>query len=191
MHYEIHVTVNTVDRSKFIDDCKEMGVKPIIIEVENNSNFEQQVMTSAKYTGDDFKEKLNELCKYLNEKEYKILRKKVEIKPEETKNPGFIYYETHFRLKLALDFNRSKLIDFCKENNVHLSKNLFKKASDFVYQMITYRDSKMTYQEFLNKVESIMVGLDKLNIIYDKVEIEEAIFDSNINIDNSWLNTKK
>ena len=51
---------------------------------------------------------------------------------------------------------------------MHLSKNLFKKAEDFVYQMITYRDAKMNYQEFLNKVESIMVGLDKLNIIYDE-----------------------
>ena len=104
MNYEIHITLQVSDRQKFINDCNEVGVKPIVIETQNKSEFSEQVMTSSKHSGSHYSFILSELCsKFLN-KGYKILRRKVEIQPEEAVHPDHIYYESHLRLKLPKDF---------------------------------------------------------------------------------------
>lgn len=38
MDFEIHLTVRTNDVEQFKQDCKSIGVKPIVIETENNIN---------------------------------------------------------------------------------------------------------------------------------------------------------
>lgn len=186
MNFEIHITVEVKDLSQFITDCNVIGVKPIIIETEPPSEFEQQVMTSSKHNGDDYKETLSNLIDKL--KNYKIVRSKVEIQPETTKHPTHQYYESHLRLRLPKDYNRDIISDLCKKLDFHLSRNLLKKDDDISYQMITYRNHECDFNDFNSRIDSMYNELQKIGVICDKKEIEECVYDSNIKIDNNWLN---
>lgn len=186
MEIEIHITVESQGISKFVDDCYDIGVKPILIETENGVLVGQQVMTSSK-TGN-----INDVEIIVNgllNKGYNIVRVKVEKRPERIKDAQFLYYETHFRLKLPKLFDRSELIKLCKEQHFHLSKNLFKRDSDFDYQMITYRNSKLSFEEFESVIQKMKYELRWRDIYFDKIEMEECICDSNISVDKSWLTT--
>jgi hypothetical protein len=193
MEYEIHVTVRSSNIDLFINDCKSINVKPIVIETEKDNFFNNQVMTSSKHCGENCLEVLDKISSSLTCKGYEIIRKKIEIRPLEVKNDHFIYYESHLRLKLDKQFDcqftdvYTNLRKICKELNFHLSKNLFKKSPDFNYQMITYRDYKSTFIDFNQRINDMKDKLLELNINFDKVEIEECIFDSNVNVDNNWF----
>jgi RIO-like serine/threonine protein kinase len=186
MNYEIHVTLETPSIENFIEDCNAIGVKPIIIETQNNKDFGIQIMTSSKHNGECYKETLNNIVSYFRKK-YNILRQKVEIQPTDIIHDTHIYYESHLRLKLNKDFNTEVIKELCKLRNFHFSKNLFKKDIDCVYQMITYREYNTTLPKFVEIINAMSTKLKELDINCDKVEIEECIYDSNINVDNNWL----
>ena len=189
MNYEIHITLEVSNTDTFIKHCREIGVKPIVIETENRKEEHSlQVMTSSTHEGKDYNIILNNICSELIKRKYKILRKKVEIQPDEKKHISHVYYETHLRLKLEHDFDFNSLKEKCVENKFHLSKNLFKKEKDFVYQMITFRGSHLPIDRLYLIINRMARELDILNIEYDKIEIEECIFDSNSGIDYTWLN---
>lgn len=190
MEYEIHVTVKTPYVVSFINDCHTIGVKPIVIETEKEEVFDHQVMTSSKHKDDNDDQyflTLASIANQLKDKGYQIIREKVEIRPLPIKNNCHIYYESHFRLKLLKDFDRSTLKVLCKDCSFHLSKNLFKKAIDFDYQMITYRNYNQSFDQFNQVIFDMKERLTELNISFDKVEIEECIHDSNIKVDSNWI----
>ncbi len=188
MHFEIHLTVKEGDILQFREDCNELSIKPILIETENEKLYGMQMMTSTSHYSDDYQEILSKEKNGLFSKGYEIIREKVEIKPEFFKNKDHIYFESHLRLQLPKNFKRKKIEEFCKINDLHLSKNLFKIDDDFDYQMITYRRHNSDIILFtiaVNQFESDL--LKNFNIKCDKIEIEECIFDSNISIDKQWL----
>lgn len=186
MEYEIHITVEANDIDTFKKDCEDIHVKPIVIETEKDNVFYNQVMTSSKHDDDYFLMTLNEISDKLKHRGYTILRQKIEIKPQPTKNEHFIYYETHFRLKLPKSFPREILIAISRGQGFHLSKNLFKIGSNYDYQMMTYRTHTDTLEEFKAKIIEMKIILNQHGIEYDKIEIEECILDSNIDIDKTW-----
>lgn len=186
MFFEVHITVNTTDVNKFVSDCKNIGVKPIVIETIIGNN---QVMTSSVHEGYDYLNVMNAIKFGLLKLKYDVVRCKIEAKPEQEINPNFIYFETHLRLKLNKNANYDHIFSICKERKFHVSRNLFKKDSEYNYQMITYRQYEPNIHSFNLVVDSMKTYLDKNNIVYDKVEIEECIYDSNVSIDENWLNS--
>ena len=189
MNYEIHITLQVSNIETFIKDCKEIGVKPIIIETQNNNKYENQIMTSSKHSGSHYSLMLNQLVSFFEDRKYSILRKKVELQPELNKNEEHIYYESHLRLKLPKNYEYAPLIKLCDETNFHLSKNLFKKDENYTWQMITYRDyESLSGSEFSSKIYLMEQKLKTLDTFYDKIEIEECVYDSNEEIDKTWLN---
>lgn len=189
MNYEIHITLEVPDIEIFKEDCKEIGIKPILIETQNyNKEQGVQIMTSSQHKGNNYTNTLNFLCNGLFK--YKILRKKVEIQPLAKKNKDHLYYESHLRLVLPKNYDLNIVQKLCKDNDFHCSKNLFKTDNDNIYQMITYRGYNIKLQIFQKKIWKIISELQNLKINFDKVEIEECIYDTNIGIDNSWLNKK-
>jgi hypothetical protein len=195
MQFEIHITVETDDVQKFVADCKGFGCKPIVIETQREEIHGIQVMTSDKFAGDSYEIALTNTVNFLESRGYKILRKKVEKQPEQQKDKNFIYYESHFRLKLPKVKDEVAMVllkGYCKTFNWHYSKNLFKSSPDFDYQMVTRRDYEMSLNEFLDvDIQGMKSFLTKMGIEFDKVEIEECIYDSNIKVDESWLNSKR
>ena len=85
MEFEIHITVKNNGIDKFIQDCKELGLKPVLIE----AGCSNQLMTSSKHSNKNFFEVLVPLCDLLIERNYSLLRLKVEKKPESTKDENF------------------------------------------------------------------------------------------------------
>jgi hypothetical protein len=188
MKYEIHITCEVDDTKAFKTYCESIGVKPIVIETENpDATHGYQVMTSSKHEGDDYMKTIGGIVFKLSRK-FKVLRKKVEIQPEETKHLDHIYYESHLRLKLPNGFDFTAYKSFIKDCGFHLSKNIFKKDVTHHYQMMTYRSNAMDYASFLIVIRAMQKSLDELGIVYDKVEIEECIYDTNESVDNTWLN---
>ena len=109
MNYEVHVTLEVFNVTEFINDCNINGVKPVMIETQNYiGNIGHQIMTSSKHSGDNYLDTLNKIS-LLFEPKYKIIRKKVEIKPESLRNNNYIYYESHLRLKLPIGYNISEI----------------------------------------------------------------------------------
>lgn len=194
MEFELHVTVETTDIENFKKDCLQLGVKPIVIETQRDSEFGVQVMTSSKHKDDayDHHEALRYLSLRLANRGYKILRQKVEINPFKEKNKDFIYYESHIRLRLTPEISKvykEYLKELCWTLRFHLSKNIFKKEEGIELQMMTYRSYTDSYDEFVEVIKLMEFNLNNNGLEYDKVEIEECIYDSNAAIDNNWLKT--
>lgn len=172
------------DLEQFKVDCKTLGVKYVAIDLQRT----KQLMTSS--TGiyeDGYMDVANELLG----KSYVINRIKVEKYPDKYKrDENFIYYESHLRLKLPISYDLTKLDPLCKKFNLHKSRNLFKKSKEFKFQMLTYRSYTDDYKKFSNHITRVQSALNTINVVYDKVEIEECVYDSNEKLDEQWLSER-
>ena len=53
--------------------------------------------------------------------------------------------------------------------------------------MITYRNNKISLDNFNDKIDYMKSLLDNMMIECDKIEVEECIFDTNEDLDKKWL----
>jgi hypothetical protein len=73
-----------------------------------------------------------------------------------------------------------------------LSRNFFKKMEDGKFvNMITYRNNMTSSKKFQDEVSQIEYSLKHFenNFEYDKIEVEYAIYDTNVSHDTSWVNS--
>ena len=221
--FEIHVTVD-LDNSYthkhihdenldgFKDDCKNIGVKPIVIDLEiNDGSIIKDVMTSSKHFGDNRTayEESERIVNELKSKGYHVVRNKIESVPWHPSAPVIstgkeipngCYFESHIGIvikpeeKRALNYLVEKLNEDKKEmfelsGTVKLSQNFFKKSKDgskFV-NMLTYRSNMCGSPKFKLEVESIKHILDERGFDYEKVEVEYAVYDTNVTHDAKWI----
>jgi NTP pyrophosphatase (non-canonical NTP hydrolase) len=219
--FEIHVTVD-LDNSythKYIhdenldgfkDDCKNIGVKPIVIDLEiNDGSILKDVMTSSKHFGDNRTayEESKRIVNDLESKGYKVVRNKIESVPwhpsapitsSGKEIPNGCYFESHIGIIINNDEKRS-LDYFVNEflmdsDNVELtgtaklSQNFFKKKADGKFvNMLTYRSNTCGRVTFQSEVETIKSLLEKYCYDYEKVEVEYAVYDTNVTHDAKWI----
>lgn len=194
---------------KFKDVCVQIGVKPIVIDLEiNDGSIIKDVMTSSKHFGDNrtaYEESIR-IVSELGKRGYKVVRNKIESVPWHMKAPLIIesgkeitdgcYFESHMGVIIEnderkLDLNRivenlSKYLTFT--GIMKLSKNYFKKMEDGKYiNILTYRSNKCGSVLFKNEIDSIKENLEKAFFKIEKVEIEFAVYDTNINHDSKWI----
>lgn len=230
--FEIHVTVdatktfnNTMfdgdeedlplidifDIDKFKNDCSDINVKPIVIDLEiNDGSITKDVMTSSKHFGDNRTayEESKRICDELERRGYKVLRNKIESVPwhpaapvistgKEIKNG--CYFESHIGVTIY-PYQKDELNEFVKSSleNGHLidltgtaklSQNFFKKSKDgskFV-NMLTYRSNMCGSTKFKLEVEGIKHLLREEGFEFEKVEVEYAVYDTNVNHDAKWI----
>lgn len=83
--YEIHVTVNDVGKQHFIDTCKKLNVKPIILDLQSKDGDGKfkDVMTSSVFFGDNRGawEYLNRISTGLKDAGINGVREKIEAVP--------------------------------------------------------------------------------------------------------------
>jgi hypothetical protein len=136
--FEIHVTVE-VDLhiengevvtnwygsiEEFKEDCNEIGVKPIVIDLEiNDGSILKDVMTSSKHFGDNrgAYEESERICNELRSRGYKVLRNKIESVPWHMQAPLILtmdkeipngcYFESHIGITIKPD-EKDRLNDF-------------------------------------------------------------------------------
>ena len=237
--FEIHVTVE-VDLpigdgdvatdwygsiSEFKEDCKDIGVKPIVIDLEiNDGSILKDVMTSSKFFGDNRTayEESERIVKSLRDKGYKVVRNKIETVPwhpaapqEKEKDhplfhgepiPNGCYFESHIGIIISPEEKEdlNELVDFLNEGicefsgTAKLSRNFFKKSESGKFvNMLTYRSNKVSYKEFeseVRSIEKIISGENDWSLLsnfkkfdYEKVELEYAVYDTNVTHDAKWI----
>lgn len=189
--YEVHITVETNDIEKFKADCEELGVKPIVIELQHSKGAYQQVMTSSKYTGDNHESivKLLRASLHLGFG-YDIVRMKVEYHPDFVPDKTkILYYESHLRVLIKNEEEELILDQCCKKCSFHKSRNVFKKLENGdKYIMATFRIRDVPKREFYNLLSPFSYLLNLSNIKCDKVEVEACVLDTNEELDKEWLN---
>jgi NTP pyrophosphatase (non-canonical NTP hydrolase) len=215
--FEIHITVDMSkigNKIKFVEDfkkqCQYLGVKPIVIELQLENGTLEDVMTSSKHFGDNRSayEESERIANELTKIGYRVVRKKIETVPWHSAAPiidGILpipndcYFESHIGVVITPD-EKQELDSFVEGLNTgiedtgsggvaKLSQNFFKKSKDgskFV-NMITYRNNLCGYETFKDEVELIKESLTSSGFNYEKVEVEYAIYDTNITHDDVWL----
>ena len=230
--FEIHITVNVVDEwdskatlfgfeiEHFRNTCDEIGVKPIVLDLEMKEGTLKDVMTSSKHFGDNRSayEEANRIANELTSLGYKVVRKKIETVPWHPAAPTFktgepipngCYFESHIGVTISPE-EKPYLEGFVEELNAgffapsrgfsrpsqielggtcKLSQNFFKKSKDgskFV-NMLTYRDSMTCKDDFERDVELIKFLLNEDKFGFEKVEVEYALYDTNVNHDSKWI----
>lgn len=225
--FEIHITIDienlletnfTIDH--FREDCKSIGVKPIVLDLEMKEGTLKDVMTSSKHFGDNRTayEEANRIANGLTSFGYKVVRKKIETVPWHPAAPTFntgepipngCYFESHIGVVISPE-EKPYLEGFVEELNAgffspsrgfsrpsqielggtcKLSQNFFKKSKDgskFV-NMLTYRDSMTCREDFEKDVELIKFLLNDDKFEFEKVEVEYALYDTNVNHDAKWI----
>ena len=230
--FEIHVTVEvdlpigdgdvTTDWygsiSEFKEDCKDIGVKPIVIDLEiNDGSILKDVMTSSKFFGDNRTayEESERIVKSLRDKGYKVVRNKIETVPwhpaapqDKDKDhplwhgdpiPNGCYFESHIGVSIYPNqkqdletFIRSTLTNghlIELSGTAKLSQNFFKKSNDgsrFV-NMLTYRSNMCLRPKFELEVKGIQQLLKEEGFGFEKVEVEYAVYDTNVTHDAKWI----
>lgn len=199
------------DLHTFKSVCDGIRVKPIVIDLEiNDGSIIKDVMTSSKHFGDNRSayEESKRICDELKRHGYKVLRNKIESVPWHPaapvistgkEIPNGCYFEAHIGVTIypgqkdeLNDFVKSTLTDSSLielSGTAKLSQNFFKKSKDgskFV-NMLTYRSNMCGSPKFKLEVEGIKHLLQEEGFEFEKVEVEYAVYDTNVTHDAKWI----
>lgn len=216
--FEIHITAEIPNNSnyddyihKFVDACSMAKVKPIMLDLQNQSNKHvmNDATTSSKFFGteEEAKNEVERICTILKENNFNVIRKKIETaiwheKSQKKKlNPGE-YFECHVGLLIPaenLDEKMNKLSEICKKHSAHLSRNTMKNADNGkLVQMATVRTyespdvEKVSHRKYFeDKIESFANELKENGFEYEKLIYEFAIYDTKNSHDKEWLESSK
>lgn len=210
--FEIHVTVESPkDIDKFKQACSLIEVKPIVIDLEiNDGSVIKDVMTSSKHFGDNRTayEESERIVSELKNRGYKVVRNKIESVPWHPaapvistgkEIPNGCYFESHLGVVIKPE-EKESLNEFVKytltdshlielSGTAKLSQNFFKKSKDgssFI-NMLTYRSNMCGSPKFKLEVEGIKHLLEEEGFEFEKVEVEYAVYDTNVTHDAKWI----
>lgn len=197
--YEIHLTVSELLATKmdfFIDLCQKQTAKAIIIELAQGSHVYQPMFSKVIYEHnlEEIIAKSQEYITILQEESFFVQRLKIEIPskyalisqniPQNIHNNFQPYFEWHGKVNYE---RKEELLEICKENKVHLSKNSLK--NELNNRFVTLREFE-NQQIFEQRVQKLLNNLQEKNFIIQKQEAEYCIYDNNIFLDNGWLDKK-
>ena len=204
LHYEILVTVQTKEVEQFQEVCKEIGVKPIILDLQKKSgDVLCEVMTSSTISTYDStvveaEAAMVGICVLLTKRGFTPIRSKIETVPwhplapsEHNDKQHFegSHFETHFGVVINYPEDNENLKEIAKQFNLHLSKNIFKRRPDGSYiQMVTYRSYDKVSEDFSLLVDQILKVMYSKHLTLEKLpKIEFAVYDTNHKHDLNWI----
>lgn len=97
------------------------------------------------------------------------------------------YFESHIQVKVK-EYDLPSLAILAKDFRLHLSSNAFKINDIDQVRMLTYRSYTDSPQEFQVKVKNYRWQIAKHYELVKKMECEFALYDTNVNIDEEWIN---
>lgn len=200
--YEFHITVRTKEIERFKGTCAALGVKPIVLDLQNQQgeSVMHDVMTSSTFIGDNpgAYNEMERIAVGLSEAGFEVVRKKIETVPwhpaapdgeygEAPEMPKDCYFETHFGV-VCNPTRRGELHGIAKQLDAHLSRNIFKKLDGDNFKiMLTARSYGGTATEFKKRVQDIEATLREAGFDVDKVIVEFSVYDTRVNHDSSWI----
>lgn len=158
---------------------------------------QQDVMTSSKHLGDDFSamEEMLRIKNALAGAGFEVLRQKIESEPSHRLAPQQLgdamppntYFESHVAF-LIQESARERLKEIAVRNRAHISRNPFKKTEQGLVVMVTLRDYQSPFCVFQKHVETLLHDASQVGFLpCKKIEVEFAVYDSNIHHDQSWI----
>jgi hypothetical protein len=200
--YEFHITVHTSEIERFKGTCAALGVKPIVLDLQNQQgeSVMHDVMTSSTFMGDNpgAYNEMERIAVGLTEAGFKVVRKKIETVPwhpaapeaHEGNTPPMpkdCYFESHFGV-VCTTLRRGELHGIAKQLDAHLSRNIFKKLDGDSFKiMLTARSYEGTATQFKQRVADIEATLKEMGFDVDKVIVEFSVYDTRVNHDSSWI----
>jgi hypothetical protein len=194
--FEIHITVDTDDQTKFINCCKLLDVKPIVLDLQNDE-LPTDVMTSSVIITDNLGAytEMKRISDSLVNFGFTVVREKIETVPYHPAAPSEEYgtagsggyFESHLNIIIKSDEDRSNVANVAMINKGHLSRNKFKINLDSYNQMMTIRSYDKTREEFNGMINFARLNLHHVGVEVERVIVEYAIFDSKVSHDLSWL----
>lgn len=197
--YEIHVTVEEAERERFIEICKTLNVKPIILDLQKGDDVIKDIMTSSVHFGNNRSayEEMNRISKGLQSYCYKVIREKIETVPwhpatprqgDDTEMPKDCYFETHIGVTVPNEERKIRLSKIAKALNCHMSKNAFKQYENGSFkQMLTYRSYNSSMEAFESEANIIYNIIEMNGFKVEKQIIEFSIYDTKVSHDSKWL----
>jgi hypothetical protein len=186
----------------------------------NDGSVIKDVMTSSKFFGDNRTayEESERILTELKNRGYDVVRNKIETVPWHPaapvistgkEIPNGCYFESHIGIIISQEEKEdlNELVDFLNESicefsgTAKLSRNFFKRSESGKFvNMLTYRSNMVTCKEFeseVRSIEKIISGKNDWSLLsnfkkfdYEKVEIEYAVYDTNVNHDSKWITGK-
>jgi hypothetical protein len=198
--YEIHVTVAVANLDQFRAVCRALGVKPIILDLHSRQGeVAKDVMTSSVFFGDNRTayEEMRRIADGLRRAGFEVVREKIETIPshpaapsredQQAGMPPNCYFECHFNV-VCDDARREALFAIAKENDAHISRNVFKDLGNGAYiVMVTARSYSMVIEDFHVWIAKVKVAMEKAGFAVEKETIEFSIYDTKQSHDSAWL----
>ena len=194
--FEIHVTVNTNETGLFVDACKLLNVKPIVLDLQKVGMTD--VMTSSVIVTDNLGAytEMKRISQGLSKAGFVVVREKIETVPWHPAAPSKEhgtgekaqgYFECHFNVKVPSEERARELANLAKALDLYLSRNKFKITDTYYNQMLTLREYDSTREDFDKRVAEIKYMLLGSGFELEKVIVEYAIYDSSKAHDLKWL----
>lgn len=206
--FEIHITVSEAEKATFLAACAALGVKPILLALQNRQGVAvlHEVMTSSTHFGDNRSalEECIRIAEGLQAAGLTVVRRKIETVPWHPAAPALAngvglmppggYFESHLNVLLdasvapTLQARVQQLSEIAQLHSAHLSQNQFKQVSDStVTRMMTLRAYDGTRESFEAHRDRLVTALREAGFLMEKVITEFSLFDSARNHDASWL----
>jgi DNA-binding transcriptional MerR regulator len=204
--FEIHLTVELPTKKEEVENyirefkevCVIVGVKPIMLDLENNDiSVMKDLMTSSKHYGDN--RSVYEECQRINGELFKfgfvVVRQKIETVPWHPGSPRKpidvmpkgCYFESHLAIEMDGSLRKQNQLRNILSDG-HLSKNVFKKSSDDQYiQMLTFREYNTYKLFFEQKIKNEILRLESFGFRIAKHEVEFCLYDTKNSHDYLWL----
>ncbi len=199
--FEAHITVAVTNeqRAQFRDTCRELHVKPVMIELPAGRS-PSQPMTGSYHRGSapEAASEVATLARNLRERGYAITRVKLEAVatndgvPDSDRDantfPRDCYFEFHLKLLLDPNANTVPLEELCAQLGARLSRNAFKQRADgrserFVTARVYHAGRRTAFA----KADTLLAALTNAGYHIANQVREYSLFDSHANLDAGWL----
>lgn len=205
--FEIHITVklpfvHKFEIEKFQQTCKQINVKPIILDLQSQSgnSVMDDVMTSSKHFGTNTSAyvEATRIQFELKGYGYEVIRVKIETVPwhpaapqkRDDKMPQNCYFEAHIPVTIHSS-DESTLRTHITQCllQIHTSRNTFKVLDDGrKVIMLTYRAHGGWADQFQYIVKQLMEHIGNARYCeIGKVHTEFSIYDTKVSHDTSWI----
>lgn len=199
--YEAHITVLAADaaeRDRFTATCRELGVKPVLIDLPDGVT-PSQPMTSSYHRGtvEEAATAAAGVARGVRATGFAVTRVKLEAVAT---NPGVptdaeavsvsadCYFEFHVKLALQSDAAESHLKRVCERHGAHLSRNAFKsRADDRAERFVTLRVYRAGKETAYRRLDSLTADLSAAGFEIANTQKEYSLFDSHVGLDAGWL----
>lgn len=203
--FETHITVhlNEIEEIELLQEWGvEHGLKCLHIILDRGLTVSQP-MLSRNGCG-DFANELRiatDLCQSLKAESFSVVRIKIEAAPwnqgvpqsniDALSHPACRYFEHHIKLLLNISTDIVYLTQIAEQHSAHCSRNILRNRNDDYHErFITQRCIGIGRIEAQQRLQKLLDIIDTLNYLVIGVTEEFVVYDSNLEIDKGWIQSK-